>query len=177
VISLSIINALIIDKEIACVKRYGRTLPDSAAWRGVAESNMPWLVAAGWRESGSADDFHAARARYNAQRKPSLSSDTHTAHLLPNHDDGVYWAGADLGVDCTCYTAADGSAAARPLAGAPRSAACASRRRISVGETGCQGCVPPSPSKTPCTDPVQIRRSRPQRPRQRGSRSPRGSAG
>ncbi|HCT76061.1 MAG TPA: hypothetical protein DGG94_08445 [Micromonosporaceae bacterium] len=66
-------------------------------WRGAVwlEPDLPWLVAAGWRESGSSDDFYAtlaadgqaARSRYNSEHKPSLKSDTHTAHLLPGRDD------------------------------------------------------------------------------------------
>jgi hypothetical protein len=66
-------------------------------WRGAVwiEETLPWLVAAGWRESGSADDFYAAlaaagkaaRSRYNSESKPPLSTDTYTAHLMPGHDD------------------------------------------------------------------------------------------
>ena len=66
-------------------------------WRGAVwtESTLSWLVAAGRRESGSADDFYAvlaadgraARARYNAEHKPALTTDTYTAHLLPDADD------------------------------------------------------------------------------------------
>ncbi|MFC7242205.1 hypothetical protein ACFQO7_06900 [Catellatospora aurea] len=66
-------------------------------WRGavLVEPDLPWLVAAGWRESGSSDDFYAAlaadarsaRARYNADARPALTTDTYTAHLLPTHDD------------------------------------------------------------------------------------------
>lgn len=66
-------------------------------WRGAVwvENGLPWLVAAGKRESGSPDDFYtalavdarAARARYNADHKPPLTTDTHTVGLLPNRDD------------------------------------------------------------------------------------------
>ena len=66
-------------------------------WRGAVwvESTLSWLVAAGRRESGSAEDFYAAlagggrtaRARYNAEHKPGLTTDTHSAHLLPDVDD------------------------------------------------------------------------------------------
>ncbi|GAA1611091.1 hypothetical protein GCM10009679_13840 [Saccharothrix algeriensis] len=66
-------------------------------WRGAVwvEPGLPWLVAAGWRESGSGDDFYAvlasdartARSRYNAEYRPSLTTETHTAYLLPTHDD------------------------------------------------------------------------------------------
>lgn len=66
-------------------------------WRGAVwtELDLPWLVAAGWRESGSADDFYAAlatggqaaRARFNAEHNPALTSDTYVAHLLPSRDD------------------------------------------------------------------------------------------
>jgi hypothetical protein len=66
-------------------------------WRGAVwtEATLPWLVAAGWRESGSADDFYAAlaadgkaaRARHNAESKPPLTTDSYTAHLLPGNDD------------------------------------------------------------------------------------------
>lgn len=76
-------------------------------WRGAAwiEPDLPWLVAAGRRESGSADDFYAAltadgqasRARYNAEHKPALTSDTYVAHLLPNRDDRLRYR-AEAGV-------------------------------------------------------------------------------
>jgi hypothetical protein len=66
-------------------------------WRGAVwtEELLAWLVAAGWREAGSPDDFYAAaavqgrtaRARYSAEHKPSLTTDTRTAHLLPDRDD------------------------------------------------------------------------------------------
>lgn len=66
-------------------------------WRGAvwAEPDRPWMVAAGRREAGNADDFYtalaaegqAARARYNAARNPPLNSETYTGHLLPNNDD------------------------------------------------------------------------------------------
>src|SRR5262249_30531726 len=55
----------------------------------------PWLVAAGRREAGSLGDFYvalgtdarAARARYNTDHKPPLTTDTHTGYLLPDRDD------------------------------------------------------------------------------------------
>ncbi len=66
-------------------------------WRGAVwtEQTIPWLVAAGRREAGSPDDFYAllaadgkaARARYNAEHRPALTSHTYTAHLLPEQDD------------------------------------------------------------------------------------------
>ncbi|GGL08294.1 hypothetical protein [Planomonospora parontospora] len=70
-------------------------------WRGAVWTDDPdaeirtWLVAAGTREDGSSDDFYAAletsgktaRARYNVEHDQSLTTDTYTAHLLPNHDD------------------------------------------------------------------------------------------
>ncbi len=66
-------------------------------WRGAVwvDAPLPWLVAAGWREAGSADDFYArlardcrtARARYNATHQRALTSDTYAAHLLPGEDD------------------------------------------------------------------------------------------
>jgi hypothetical protein len=66
-------------------------------WRGAVwvEPDQPWLVAAGWREDGSPDDFyaalaadaHAARARYNAAHPSPLTTRTHVAHLLPDAAD------------------------------------------------------------------------------------------
>ncbi|MDG4789733.1 hypothetical protein O7626_28050 [Micromonospora sp. WMMD1102] len=65
-------------------------------WRGAvwAETGLPWLVAAGRRESGSPDDFYAAwsrragrRARHNAEIRPPLATDTCSAYLLPTQDD------------------------------------------------------------------------------------------
>jgi hypothetical protein len=70
-------------------------------WRGAVYSDGPeadvkdWLVAAGIREEGSADDFYAAlhseartaRQRYNAGHDKALTTDTRTAHLLPGADD------------------------------------------------------------------------------------------
>jgi hypothetical protein len=54
---------------------------------------------AGLREEGSPDDFYAslavrgkaARARYNAEHSPPLSSTTYTADLLPGRDDDLRW--------------------------------------------------------------------------------------
>ncbi|PXX69220.1 hypothetical protein DFR70_102908 [Nocardia tenerifensis] len=70
-------------------------------WRGAvhcdaAEADVPvWLVSAGIREDGSADDFYAAleqqcrtaRQRYNASHDRPLTTDTHSQHLLPDTDD------------------------------------------------------------------------------------------
>lgn len=70
-------------------------------WRGAVYSGdsgadvKDWLVAAGTREEGSSDDFYAtlydeartARQRYNAEHDKPLTTDTHTAHLLPSPDD------------------------------------------------------------------------------------------
>jgi hypothetical protein len=66
-------------------------------WRGAVwiEDDQPWLVAAGWREDGSPEDFYealaasarASRARYNASQRPPLTTDAHTGHLLPTRDD------------------------------------------------------------------------------------------
>jgi hypothetical protein len=56
-------------------------------------------VAAGRREEGSADDFYAslaargkaARASYNAEHSPPLTSTTYTGNLLPGHEDELRW--------------------------------------------------------------------------------------
>lgn len=70
-------------------------------WRGAVWSAGPaaevplWLVAAGRREDGSATDFYAAlaatantaRTRYNATHTPALTTNAHTAHLLPDDSD------------------------------------------------------------------------------------------
>jgi hypothetical protein len=70
-------------------------------WRGAVYCEEPaaevqdWLVAAGTREEGAPDDFYAAlhtqaraaRQRYNAEHDKPLTTDTHTAHLLPDEDD------------------------------------------------------------------------------------------
>jgi hypothetical protein len=76
-------------------------------WRGAVwvESDLPWLVAGGWREDGSGDDFYAAleaegkaaRARYNAGHREVLRTTTYSAHLLPNRDDFVRYR-AEAGV-------------------------------------------------------------------------------
>ena len=70
-------------------------------WRGAvwADTGVAWLVAAGQREEGSPDDFYAslaargkaARARYNAEHTPPLSSTTHTGDLLPGREDELRW--------------------------------------------------------------------------------------
>lgn len=70
-------------------------------WRGAVYRDDPeaevkeWLVAGGTREEGSPDDFYAAlhaearaaRQRYNAEHDKPLTTDTHTAYLLPGPDD------------------------------------------------------------------------------------------
>ncbi|HXA61653.1 MAG TPA: hypothetical protein VNW94_21100, partial [Streptosporangiaceae bacterium] len=66
-------------------------------WRGAVwlDMDLPWLVAAGQREDGSPDDFYAAleaggkaaRARYNAEHSPPLSTTAYSAHLLPGPQD------------------------------------------------------------------------------------------
>jgi hypothetical protein len=70
-------------------------------WRGAVYRDDPeaevkeWLVAGGTREEGSHDDFYAAlhaearaaRQRYNAEHDKPLTTDTHTAYLLPGPDD------------------------------------------------------------------------------------------
>jgi hypothetical protein len=60
-----------------------------------ADPQLPWLVAGGWRESGSDDDFYEAlaagaqkaRVRYNSSHKPALTTKTYTMPLLPDADD------------------------------------------------------------------------------------------
>jgi hypothetical protein len=66
-------------------------------WRGAvwADDEVPWLVAAGTRKEGSADDFYkalsehaqAARSRYNAGHPAPLCTQTYIGHLLPTDDD------------------------------------------------------------------------------------------
>ena len=68
-------------------------------WRGAVwiEEDLPWLVAGGQREDGSIDDFYAAleagaiaaRARYNADHTPALTTTTFTGHLLPSREDDL----------------------------------------------------------------------------------------
>ncbi len=70
-------------------------------WRGAiwVDAGIPWLVAAGWREEGSPDDFYAslaargkaAGARYNAEHSPPLTSTTYVADLLPGREDDLRW--------------------------------------------------------------------------------------
>jgi hypothetical protein len=70
-------------------------------WRGAVwiDAGIPRLVAAGQREEGSPDDFYAslatrgtaARARYNAEHSPPLTSTTYTVGLLPGRDDELRW--------------------------------------------------------------------------------------
>ncbi len=53
------------------------------------------MVAAGWREEGSHDDFYetlahavrSARARYNTQHTPPLTTDTDVTQWLPSDAD------------------------------------------------------------------------------------------
>ncbi|WP_285507951.1 hypothetical protein [Actinokineospora sp. NBRC 105648] len=66
-------------------------------WRGaVVDGGEPsWLIAAGVREDGSRDDFYealatamkAARARYNAEHSPPLTTQTHSGEWLADQDD------------------------------------------------------------------------------------------
>lgn len=66
-------------------------------WRGAVwrSEPCPWLVAAGVREDGSADDFYAAlatdakaaRSAYNAQHSRPLTTQTYVGGLLPDRDD------------------------------------------------------------------------------------------
>lgn len=65
-------------------------------WRGaVWLDDLPWLVAAGERESGSPDDFYAAlaaqvtaaRRSYNAEHSGTLTTKAYSDRLLPNADD------------------------------------------------------------------------------------------
>ena len=70
-------------------------------WRGAVwvDADLPRLVAAGQREEGSPEDFYtalaargsAARARYNAEHSPPLSSTTYSEYLLPGHEDDLRW--------------------------------------------------------------------------------------
>jgi hypothetical protein len=65
-------------------------------WRGAVwvDADLPWLVAAGQREEGSPENFYtalaargsAARARYNAEHSPPVSSTTYSEYLLPGHE-------------------------------------------------------------------------------------------
>ncbi|MGH9119067.1 MAG: hypothetical protein ACRD0A_14650 [Acidimicrobiales bacterium] len=66
-------------------------------WRGAlwTRTDEAWLVAAGYRRAGDADDFYnelgqAARrwrADYNRANTPALATDTFTGPLLPTADD------------------------------------------------------------------------------------------
>ncbi|WP_370154735.1 hypothetical protein [Streptacidiphilus sp. EB129] len=67
-----------------------------ALWSDDSSADVPlWLIAAGRREDGSTTDFYAllaatavaARARYNATHTAALTTNTHTAHLLPDDSD------------------------------------------------------------------------------------------
>lgn len=68
-------------------------------WRGAVwvDGDQPWVVAAGHREDGSGDDFYtaleadarAARARYNAEHAPPLTTPTYVGHLLPGEQDRI----------------------------------------------------------------------------------------
>lgn len=57
-------------------------------WRGAVwtdKDERPWLIAAGWREDGSPQDFYeafahsakAARARYNVKNNPPILTSTY----------------------------------------------------------------------------------------------------
>lgn len=67
-------------------------------WRGavwIDATDRPWLIAAGWREEGSQDDFYEAlgratrnaRARYNTAHTPPLTTDTDVSQWLPSDAD------------------------------------------------------------------------------------------
>lgn len=67
-------------------------------WRGavwIDAAGRSWMVAAGWREEGSQDDFYealgqaarSARARYNAEHSPPLATNTDVTQWLPNDAD------------------------------------------------------------------------------------------
>ncbi|MEV6153017.1 hypothetical protein AB0L53_21970 [Nonomuraea sp. NPDC052129] len=68
-------------------------------WRAAAwlEADLPWIIAAGTREDGAADDFYtalettakAARARYNAEHAQPISGPTYVGHLLPADEDRI----------------------------------------------------------------------------------------
>jgi hypothetical protein len=70
-------------------------------WRGAVwiDEDLARLIAAGKREEGSPEDFYAAlaargnaaRARYNAEHSPPLSSATYSGYLLPGHEDDLRW--------------------------------------------------------------------------------------
>lgn len=70
-------------------------------WRGAVwvDAGIPWLIAAGQREEGSPDDFYAslaatgkaARARYNTEHSPPLTTATYTGDLLPDRADELRW--------------------------------------------------------------------------------------
>ncbi|MBS2966517.1 hypothetical protein KGA66_25990 [Actinocrinis puniceicyclus] len=74
-------------------------------WRGAVwvEADLPWLVAGGQREDGSPDDFYAAlessataaRARYNDEHAPPLTTSTYTGHLLPGREDDLRFRAED----------------------------------------------------------------------------------
>jgi hypothetical protein len=74
-------------------------------WRGAVwvEADLPWLVAGGRREDGSPDDFYAAlessataaRARYNDEHAPPLTTSTYTGHLLPGREDDLRFRAED----------------------------------------------------------------------------------
>jgi hypothetical protein len=70
-------------------------------WRGAVwvDAGLRWLVAAGQREEGSPEDFYtalaargrSARASYNAEHSPPLSSTTYSGYLLPGREDDLRW--------------------------------------------------------------------------------------
>jgi hypothetical protein len=81
-----------IDDNILFKVKVGRYR--GAVWVG-SDPQLPWLVAGGWREAGSDDDFYdgleasatQAKLRYNANHKPTLTTKTYTARLLPDAED------------------------------------------------------------------------------------------
>jgi hypothetical protein len=76
-------------------------------WRAAAwlEADLPWIIAAGTREDGAADDFYAAlqtdakaaRARYNAENSQPITGTTYVGHLLPADEDRIRYQ-AEAGV-------------------------------------------------------------------------------
>jgi hypothetical protein len=63
------------------------------------DAGISWLVAAGWREEGSPEDFYAflaargktARARDNAEHFPPMTGTAYIAGLRPGRDDDLRW--------------------------------------------------------------------------------------
>lgn len=81
-----------IDDQILFKVKIGR-------WRGAVwiDADLPWLIGAGQREDGSPDDFYTAleadaktaRARYNDEHTPPLTTVTYSGHLLPAREDDL----------------------------------------------------------------------------------------